>query len=87
MGDAMRHAEWMRRTTEETNFITAWVAGTGHELDGMWRGQPMDEMIMDLHNNSVGRNAGKNKTTFDPSELWTLPLGKSRYDPYSRSCR
>jgi hypothetical protein len=45
MGDAMRHAEWMRRTTEEANSFTAWLAGTVHEIEGMLNGQPWNEML------------------------------------------
>jgi hypothetical protein len=83
VGDAYRHAEWMRRTTAETNSCTAWIAGTGHELDGMINGQPWDEMMMmDLHNNGVGREAGREGAPIDGSRLWTLPLRGSEYDPY-----
>jgi uncharacterized protein RhaS with RHS repeats len=83
LGDAMRHAEWMSRTTAETNYFTAWIAGTGHEIEGTLKGQPWNEMLMDLHNNSVGRNAGRNKSAVDPRKLWTLPLKDSQYNPYS----
>jgi hypothetical protein len=86
MGDAMRHAEWMRRTTQETNAFTAWLAGTGHEIEGMLKGQPINEMLMDLHNNSVGRDAGRNSSLVDPNNLWTLPLKNTQYNPYSRRC-
>lgn len=82
MGDAMRHAEWMRRTTEETNACTAWIAGTGHEIGGLLGGQPWPEAVMDAHNNAVGRDAGQNKTDVDPNELWTLPDNGSSYNPY-----
>ncbi len=84
-GDAMRHAGWMRRTTEETNTFTAWLAGTGHEIEGMWKGQPWSEMLMDLHNNSVGRTAGRSNSPVDPNKLWILPLNNSKYNPYSNS--
>ena len=81
IGDARRHSEWMQRTTAETNTFTAWVAGTGHEIQGMLAGQPMNEMIMDLHNNAVGREAGRNGTSIDQSQLYTLPLsGQNYYD-------
>lgn len=82
--DAKRHAEWMRRTTQETNDPTAWIAGTGHEIDGILKGQPWSETIMDLHNNSVGRKAGRNKSSVDPNQLWRLPLNSSQYNPYSK---
>lgn len=86
MGDAMRHSEWMSKTTQETNSFTAWVAGTGHEIEGTLKGQPWNEMFMDLHNNSVGRDAGINNSPIDPSKLWTLPLTGSQYNPYSKGC-
>ena len=87
-GDAMRHAEWMRRTTVETNVLTAWVAGTGHEIQGTFfpcdrPAQPWSEMTMDLHNNAVGRTAGMNGTAVDQGALWTLPLSSSQTNPYS----
>lgn len=73
----------MRRTTAETNTLTAWLAGTGHEIEGAFKGQPWDEMLMDLHNNSVGRDAGRNNSVVDPRNLWTLPLNYLQYNPYS----
>lgn len=82
LGDAMRHAEWMRRTTQETNSCTAWIAGTGHELEGALLGQPLNEMLMDLRNNSVGRDAGRNSTPVDSDRLWILPLNGSPYNLY-----
>ena len=82
MGDAMRHAEWMRRTRQETNACTAWLAGTGHEVDGLLGNQPWAEALMDLHNNAVGRNAGSNNSPVDPSKLWMLPNNGSSYNPY-----
>ena len=81
-GDAMRHAEWMRRTTQETNALTAWLAGTGHEIEGLLNGQPGPEAIMDLHNNAVGRSAGDSNTSVDSNKLWTSPYSGSGYDPY-----
>ena len=87
MGDAMRHSEWMRRTTQETNIFTAWVAGTGHEIEGTLKGQPLNEMLMDLHNNSIGRQAGGNNSSVDPGNLWTLPLNGPMYNNnYSTGC-
>jgi hypothetical protein len=86
MGDAMRHSEWMRRTTQETNSFTAWLAGTGHEIEGTLKGQPLSEMMMDLHNNGVGRDAGLSNSSINQGSLWTLPLNSSQYNPYSRGC-
>lgn len=71
--DAMRHAEWSRRMVEEINDFTAWVAGTGHELDGVFRGQPWGEAFMDLHNNAVGREAGRNRSPVNPNDLQNSP--------------
>ena len=81
--DAMRHAEWMRRSTQETNDLTSRIAGAVHEIDGILKGQPWSEMIMDLHNNSVGRGAERNNSSVDPNQLWTLPLKDFQYNPYS----
>jgi len=86
IGDAQRHSEWMKRTTQETNRLTAWLAGTGHEIEGLLYGQPLNEALMDLHNNSVGRDAGASNSSIDPNELWTLPLDDSQYNSYSREC-
>lgn len=69
----MRHAEWMRRTTKETNSCTARIAGTGHEIEELLGGQPLNEMLMDLHNNAVGREAGRNSTPVNPGKLQTMP--------------
>ena len=82
MGDAMRHAEWSQRMASEINPFTAWAAGTGHEVQGMCQGQPMNEMAMDLHNNGVGRSAGSSGQPINTNQLWTLPLGPSQYNPY-----
>jgi hypothetical protein len=83
LGDAMRHAEWSRRMTQEINPFTAWMAGTGHELEGMLHGQPWSEMLMDLHNNRIGRES---EVSINQSLLWTLPLNNSQYNPYSNQC-
>lgn len=74
--DGIRHAEWMRRTAEETNTVTAWLAGFGHEVEGMLQGQPLNEMVMDLHNNQKGREAKGGQV--DPRSLITL----DRHKPY-----
>ncbi len=82
MGDAKRHSEWMRRTAEETNTFTAWAAGTGYEIKGLFKGQPLNEMRMDLHNNSVGREAGRNGTSVNSNDLKTINSFNSIYDSY-----
>ncbi|MBI5196253.1 MAG: transglutaminase [Nitrospirae bacterium] len=76
-GDAMRHAEWSRRTAEETNSFTAWSAGLGHEIDNWINDdQPWREGLMDLHNNSEGRNAARESRLVNPNNLRTNPQGK-----------
>ncbi len=93
--DAMRHAEWMRRTTEETNAFTAWLAGVGHELDNLTEGAPLKEILMDLHNNAQGRRAGSEGRPVDPKSLQTIggpdkPYNRPKpaprgYDSYPKS--
>ena len=84
IGDASRHSEWMKNTTIETNLFTAWIAGTWHELEGLFDGQPLNETIMDLHNNWIGRDAGKNQADIEFDKLWTLPLNNLQYNPYAK---
>ena len=36
-------------------------------------GQPLNEILMDLHNNAVGRDAGRNSTPVNPGNLQTMP--------------
>jgi RHS repeat-associated protein len=38
LDDAMRHAEWSQRMTDELGAGNAWLFGTGHELEGMLKG-------------------------------------------------
>ena len=80
--DAMRHAEWSRRTSEQANSFTAWYAGIGHELEGFWdnviKGDMsakdyLNEMAMDLHNNAEGRNANHQKRDINKDNLVTNP--------------
>ncbi len=47
-GDAMRHAEWSRRMSEEIGPTTSWVAGVAHEAEGLLAGQPWSETMMDI---------------------------------------
>lgn len=70
LGDAMRHAEWMKQTAEETNTFTAYLAGSLYELYDLPHGLSFDRMIMDLHNNIKGREARDG--TIDPKSLITL---------------
>ena len=80
MGDALRHAEWGRRMVEEINLITSILAGYGHELEGIRDGQPFSETMMDLHNNAVGREAGKQGLPVNPLDLRVIPPGTSYKD-------
>jgi RHS repeat-associated protein len=85
--DAMRHAEWSQRMTDELGGGYAWLFGTGHEITGTLQGQPLDEMLMDLHDNSIGRQAGRDNLPIDTDNLWTLPLKDPRYDNnYPKGC-
>lgn len=77
--DAMRHAEWQRRTAEETNAFTAWAAGLQHEIEGLLDGQPWAEAIMDLYNNAVGREAAAEGVPVDPDKLQADPCDNSKY--------
>mgnify|MGYP001619045893 CR=1 FL=1 len=72
MGDAMRHAEWMRRTTKETNSCTARIAGIPHDIENLLDGYPLNETLMGLHNNA-GRDAGRNGTPVNPGKLQMMP--------------
>lgn len=78
-GDAMRHAEWSRRMTQEINNSTSFCAGVGHEIEGLLGGSPLGETFMDLHNNYQGRKAGRGNKAVDPKDLVTSPGGRTRY--------
>lgn len=80
--DALRHFSWMERVSREVDPFIAWVVGTGHEVDGLLRGQPFSEALMDLHNNHLGRRAGQGEP-ISPVRLWILPLEERQYNPYS----
>lgn len=79
-GDAMRHYEWSRRTTAETNSFTSFTAGWAHEIEYFFRrgampaSQYLRESQMDVNNNALGRNAGRNGSgMMCPSNLTTQP--------------
>jgi len=59
--DAWRHAQWNKRMVEELGWLTAVIAGYGHELEGAFKGQPWNEFWMDLHNNREGRRIANKK--------------------------
>jgi hypothetical protein len=79
LGDAMRHAEWNRRMQIELGTLTALLAGYGHELENLFgaesRGEPvpLGEILMDLHNNSEGRRAGRAHQPVDVNRLMRRP--------------
>ena len=73
LGDAMRHAEASRRVVEEVNTPSALIMGYGHELENLVESSPIKEVLMDLHNNAVGRAAGAAGTPVDPRRLITDP--------------
>ena len=83
-GDAMRHAEWSRRMTEEIGPMRSWAYGTAHEVEGLIHGQPMGEAMMDLHNNAVGRAAGRAGKAVNRNDLQKSPKKGSQYNPYGR---
>jgi RHS repeat-associated protein len=56
--DARRHAEWLRRMTEDFGPAKAFTFGVVHEISGAIKGQPREEGLMDLHNNIVGTISG-----------------------------
>jgi hypothetical protein len=86
-GDALRHAEWSRRTSEAAGpgFTTA--AGWAHEIEdlapqlsydrnGDYHAQfigPISETAMDLRNNAEGRRAAMEGRPIDRSKLQTTP--------------
>jgi hypothetical protein len=92
--DAWRHAEWSRRMAQELGYQDAWIAGMGHELTGLagqaldtvrYMGKPpvpwgkrLEETLMDLQNNELGRLAGSTPiSTYDPRLVYGPggPLG------------
>lgn len=83
VGDALRHYEWSRRMSEEIGPVTSYLAGVGHEVVGTLNGQPWNEMMMDLHNNKVGRGAANSGAGIDWSQLKTAPDSvEPTYDSY-----
>ena len=81
-GDAMRHAEWSRRMAEEIGPVTSWAVGVGHEVEGLFKGQPWGEAMMDIHNNAEGRSAASERRPVDRSKLQKQPKGGFQANPY-----
>ena len=70
--DAMRHAEWSKRMSEDLGWFYSFIFGAGHEY---WNyivdGSPWEENLMDMYNNAYGINSsGYN---IDPSGLINSP--------------
>jgi len=82
--DAWRHARWNQRMAEELGWLTAVVAGYGHELQDLFRGQPLDELLMDLHNNREGR--GIANTGMSATDLLRGGRLRTINPPASRKC-
>jgi len=58
--DAYRHCVWSCLMVQRCGCFCAHEAGAAHEIEGSLRRppQPLDELIMDTHNNVVGRAIG-----------------------------
>ena len=56
--DARRHALWSKEMYE-INPTYSKILGYGNEIKGFIFGQPHNELMMDLHNNHVGREAAR----------------------------
>ena len=64
--------------------ITSIISGYVHELDGLINhNQPINEMMMDLHNNAVGRAAAAASVPVDQSRLIVIDPS----DPYTDAVR
>lgn len=81
-GDAMRHAEWSRRMSEEVGPGTSWVAGMANEVKGLLNGQPWGEAMMDIKNNAEGRAAAREGRPVDRSKLQKKPKDGFQANPY-----
>ncbi|WP_291330359.1 RHS repeat-associated core domain-containing protein [Desulfovibrio sp. UCD-KL4C] len=82
-GDAMRHAEWSRRMTEELGSTRAWAFGVAHEIDGLINNQPWSEAMMDIKNNAEGRAAANEERPVDHSKLQKSPKKGLTINPYN----
>lgn len=88
LGDAMRHSTWNQRMVEEIGPVTAFMVGTGYELkDNILEPilteekiSPIDEILMDLHNNHEGRSAASQGRPISQSNLRTLETTPGDYE-------
>lgn len=78
IGDAWRHARWSSRMANELGWLTAVIAGYGHEIDNLYEqwgaGEDIqwDEFWMDLHNNRVGRSRNYDSDLLNEELLRTI---------------
>ena len=61
-GDALRHMLWQGKLQQQYGTPLAILAGWAHELGGAVDGQNADERDMDLINNRIGRQLGREST-------------------------
>jgi len=78
--DARRHSEWSRRMAEELGTGWAEIIGTGHEIDGLINGSPLDETLMDLNNNAEGRDASESGRPVNEDNLEILEPDSGEYE-------
>lgn len=80
LGDAERHAEWSKRMADDLGPGFSTAVGIAHEIQETppsWlggRGQPLSEMVMDLHNNAEGVRASRGGREINPEHLMDHPL-------------
>lgn len=73
IGNALRHANAARQTTEELGFVPSVTGGLLYELQTCNGGRCIShEALMDVHNNFVGQLSGLVGVTIDPSFLVVL---------------
>ena len=70
--DALRHATWTNSMSQEVGPAYARAFGIGYEIRGLFKGQPLEEAIMDLSNNREGINAFADDRAIDPRNLIDL---------------
>lgn len=71
VGDAVRHAYWSALNTRDSGFHYAKLYGDAHE-DKPESEQPLAEKLMDLHNNSIGYEIGRQakENNWSDSQIW-----------------
>ncbi len=73
LSDAQRHANGMKRITEEIGPGTAAMVGTGHEIKNVVSdGQSLDQTLMDMGNNIHGISSGITGNPINDSDLLTI---------------